>query len=130
MGITTPSLDLSWIKPAGPIAIGLLNVTDNSLLVGTFIALLTGSVMVTVGEVTLNVNVLTVLIPVLVWSKIQLSGKFRVYVPGAKLAVGVMVKTFPLINLFIDIVPLIPDKLIRPYLDPVFIFRLNVIVIG
>ena len=99
IGITVPPLDLSCISPR-PIFIGLLNVTDSSLLVGTFIALLTGSVLVTVGEVTVKLVVNIDVNPLLFMSKMLFIGNDRVYVPGVRLPIGVMVKMFPL-NVFV-----------------------------
>ncbi len=76
-----------------------------SLLVGTFNALLTGSVLVIVGEVTVKLVVKGAEVnPVLVRSKILFIGNVRVYVPGVRFPVGVMVKTLSLIVLVIGIV--------------------------
>ena len=102
IGITVPPLDLSCISPR-LIFIGLSNVTDNSLLVGTFIALLTGSVLVTVGEVTVKLVVNIDVNPLLFMSKMLFIGNDRVYVPGVRLPIGVMVKMFPLIVFVIGI---------------------------
>ena len=93
-----------------------------SLLVGTFIALLTGSVLVIVGEVTVKLVVKTEVNPVLFRSKILFIGNVRVYVPGVRFAVGVMVKTLPLIDLVIDMFVALFSRVIKLYLDPVFMF--------
>ena len=64
-------------------------------------ALLTGSVLVTVGVVTVKLVVKTEVKPVLVRSKILFIGNVTVYVPGVRFAVGVMVSILPLIVLVI-----------------------------
>jgi len=81
MGITTPPLVLSWIKPLGPIFIGLLNVTAISWVVGTFTALLAGFVLVTVGEFTVKLVVNIELNPLFPRSTTLFTGNVKVYVP-------------------------------------------------
>lgn len=64
-------------------------------------ALLTGSVLVIVGRVTVKLVVKIEVKPVLVRSKILFIGNVRVYVPGVRFALEVMVKILPLIVLVI-----------------------------